>query len=112
MNALLPDGFAGLESFVPEFVATTAFARNAVRGLAPLERRSAFHAAFAPRLTDALDRLNQTPLTDHDQQERNLMLMALTYAHIAQSIEVQGPDEAKHTLARQRIPIVRATADR
>lgn len=111
MSALLPEGFAALERFVPDFTATSAFARDGVRGSTPLARRSEFHAAFAPRLTEALDRLNQTPLAQHDAQERNLMLMALTYAHVAQSIEVQGPDEPKHTLARRRIPIVRAPAD-
>lgn len=107
----LPAGFADLAGFVPEFARDNAFARDAVRGSASLERRQAFHAAFTPRLAEVLDRLDQTPLANHDAQEHNLMLLALTYAHVAQAIEVQGPDEAKHTRARARLPITRAPAD-
>lgn len=111
MSALLPEGFADLAPFVSEFARDSAAARDAVRGSASLERRTVFHAAFTPRLGEALALLDQNPLAEHDEQEHNLMLLALSFAHIAQSIEVQGPDEPKHTRARMRLPITRAPAD-
>lgn len=107
----LPEGFADLEGFVGDFARDTAFARDAVRGSTPLGRRQEFHAALAPRLRAVLERLDAVPLAEHDLRERTLMQLALTYAHIAQSIEVQGPDEDKHTRARARLPITRAPAD-
>jgi hypothetical protein len=39
------------------------------------------------------------------------MRMLLVYAHIAQSVEVHGAEEAKHARQRRRIPITRAPAD-
>lgn len=111
MTAQLPPGFAELEGFVPVCALESAIARDALRGAMSPEQRHAFHAAFAPRLTEALDHLNQTPLAQHSPQDRKLMLLALSYAHIAQAEEVQGPDEARHARARPRVPITRATAD-
>lgn len=108
----LPDGFAELEPFVDDWAIDSAFKRDAKRGSTSIEERQTFYDALSPRLAEVLDRLDQTPLDQHGRPERNLMLMLLSYAHVAQSIEVQGPAEDAHSRSRKRIPILTAPADR
>ena len=112
MSALLPPAFADLECWVERITApANAFARDALRGALPVAERQAFHAAFTPRLSQVLAHLDATPLGQHDAADQLLLRLALAYPHIAQAVEVQGPDEAKHARARARIPITRAPAD-
>ena len=110
-SARLPEGFAELDHLVDDWSLATAFDRDAARGSSSPEERQALYDAFTPRLADALDLLDQTPLEQHDDAAKHLMRMALSYAHVAQAIEVHGTDELKHARQRQRIPITRATAD-
>lgn len=107
----LPVGFAELEPWVAKCALATAPEREALRGAMPEGERHAFHAAVTPRLADALALLDATPLSRHDAAQTNLMRLLLAYPHIAQAVEVQGPDEARHARARIRIPFTRATAD-
>ena len=107
----LPPEFGQLEQFVDDWALDSAFKRDAKRGSASAEARQQFYDAMTPVIAATLDRLDQTPLAQHDDKERALMLLALTYAHIAQSIEVQGPAEARHTRSRKRIPITSVPAD-
>lgn len=107
----LPPGFADLERWVERCALATATQREALRGAMTEAERVAFHAAFTPRLAEALDLLDAMPLAQHDPAQTNLMRLALAYPHIAQAVEVQGPDEARHARARKRIPFTRATAD-
>jgi hypothetical protein len=107
----LPAGFAELEPFVTTWAANSAAARDDLRRNQSAEARQAFYDAMTPRLADALALLDARPLAEHDPAETSLMGLALVYAHVAMAVEVQGPDEAKHALARARLPITRATAD-
>ncbi len=107
----LPQGFAELEQWVAECALPTAPLRDGLRGAMAEDRRIAFHAAVTPRLADALSHLDATPLAEHSPAQTNLMRLLLAYPHIAQAVEVQGPDEAKHARARPRLPLTRATAD-
>jgi hypothetical protein len=112
MSGTLPHGFAPLERWDDRFRdCRTAFDRDALRGRMCAEERQAFHAAMTPLLPQALEVLDAKPLAQHDAAERALMRMVLVYAHIAQAVEVHGPDEPKHARQRQRIPITRAPAD-
>lgn len=112
MSVLLPDGFEELTELVGIWAAPDASARDALRGSAPAGDRQKFYNAFAPRLEEALDHLDKTPLTKQDPKQTNLMSLALSFAHVAQAQEVQGPDEAKHAQSRMRLPIICAPADR
>lgn len=107
----LPPGFAELEPWVERCALATAPERDALRGALPEDERQAFHAAVTPLLGEALALLDATPLAEYDTAQTNLMRLLLAYPHIAQAVEVQGPDEAKHALARIHIPFTRATAD-
>ena len=111
MTALLPDGFAALEPFVAAFAQPSAALRDAVRTEAPVETRAAFFATMAPLLARALAHLNATALAAHAPEQHRLMLLALTFAHVANAEDVQGPDEARHAINRRRLPITAAPAD-
>jgi hypothetical protein len=107
----LPAGFESLEPFVATWAADSAAQRDALRTHQSAEARQAFYDAMNPLIVPALDRLDTVPLKEHDAAEHRLMLLAMAYAHVALAIEVQGPDEAKHAINRQRVPISRAPAD-
>jgi hypothetical protein len=108
---ILPREFAALEPFVATWIADRAAGRDALRTHQSAAARRAFYDAMQPLIVLALDHLDVTPLPDHDAAQRRLMLLALAYAHVALAIEVQGPDETKHAVNRQRLPITRASAD-
>lgn len=107
----LPIGFETLEPFVVPWAAGSSAARDGLRTFQSAEARQAFYDAMNPLLAPALGRLDTIPLAQHDDGEKTLMLMALSFAHVALAVEVQGPDEAKHGINRQRLPISRAPAD-
>jgi hypothetical protein len=107
----LPTGFAALEPFVATWAASSAAARDSLRSTQTAEARQAFYDAMNPLLLPALDRLDCVPLFEHDAAEKALSHLTLSFAHVALAIEVQGPDEAKHAINRQRLPISRAPAD-
>lgn len=107
----LPAGFEALEAFVVPWAASSASARDSLRTFQSAEARQTFYDAMNPLLAAALSRLDTIPLAEHDDGETALMLMTLSFAHVALAVEVQGPDEAKHGINRQRLPISRAPAD-
>lgn len=107
----LPVGFESLEPFVAVWAADSAAARDGLRSHQSAEARQAFYDAMNPLLIPALDRLDSVSLADHSSHEKNLMLLTLSYAHVALAVEVMGPDETKHAINRQRLPIFRAPAD-
>jgi hypothetical protein len=107
----LPNGFETLEPFVIPWAADTAAARDGLRTFQSAEARQAFYDAMNPLLFTALELLDTVPLGEHHAAEKRLMLLTLSYAHVALAVEVQGPDEGKHGINRQRLPISRAPAD-
>jgi hypothetical protein len=108
---ILPAGFEALKPFVATWAVNSAAARDALRTYQSFEARQAFYDAMNPLLVPALDRLDAVSIAEHDAGEKALMLLTLSYAHVALAVEVQGPDEAKHAINRQRLPISRAPAD-
>ncbi len=107
----LPQGFEALGPFVDTWAVEGAHNRDGLRMHQSAEARQAFYDAMQPLLLPALDRLDETPLDRHDAGEKALMLLTLSYAHVALAVEVQGPDEAKHAANRQHLHITQATAD-
>jgi hypothetical protein len=107
----LPAGFEALEPFVAIWAADNAAARDGLRTHQSPETRQAFYDTMNPLLISALERLDSVPLAEHSPSETALMRLTLSYAHVALAVEVQGPDEAKHAINRQRLPISQAPAD-
>jgi hypothetical protein len=108
---MLPAGFETLEPFVATWAKASAAERDALRSSQNAEARQAFYDAMNPLIVQALDHLDSKSFAEHDAAEKQLMLLALSYAHIALAVEVQGSDEAKHGINRRRVPISFAPAD-
>ena len=106
----LPLAFAALEPMT-YWAGDNATARDLLRSDTTPDDRQVFYDAMTPHIDAALAHLDATPLAEHDIADTNLMRLCLTYAHIAQAIEVQGPDEVKHAINRRRLPISVAPAD-
>ncbi len=107
----LPAGFEALTPFVEIWAVDGTADRAALRGSSTADQRQAFYDAMAPLLEKALDHLDATPLGEHDAAQQSLMNLTLSFAHVALAIEVQGPDEATHTLNRDAMVMTRAPAD-
>lgn len=111
MANTLPAGFETLEPFAERFAVSGSANRAARRSDSTDEERQAFFAAAKDLVGPALDMLDKKPLGQFDEQEQRLMDLALTFAHIALAVEVQGPDENGHAQLRQHMRITRSTAD-
>jgi hypothetical protein len=111
MANTLPVGFEALEPFVDRFAVSGTANRAARRSEASEEERNAFFQAAKDLVPAALDLLDTKPLDRFDESEQRLMDLALTFAHIALAVEVQGPDEARHAELRQHMRITRSPAD-
>jgi hypothetical protein len=111
VSAALPQGFEDLEPFVARFAVSGTAERARLRSESSAEEREAFHAAAKDRIGPALDRLDGKPLGELDASERRLLDLALSFAHIALAVEVQGPDEVRHAAMREHMRITRSPAD-
>lgn len=111
MAQSLPAGFETLEPFVERFAISGTANRAQRRSDSTAEERAAFHAAAKDLVAPALDLLDKKPLASLDEKERRLLDMALTFAHIALAVEVQGPDEERHASLRRYMRITRSPAD-
>lgn len=107
----LPEAFVALEPFVARWARGTTAERAALRTSSTPEEREAFFAAAGPRMNAALDYLDGVGLSAFSAEDRRLMNLMLALAHVALAVEVMGPDEAKSAPWRDRMRIVRSTAD-
>lgn len=111
MANTLPAGFETLEPFVERFAVSGTANRAARRSEAAAEERQAFFDAAKALVPAALDYLDTKSLDAFDESEQRLMDLALTFAHVALAVEVQGPDETRHAELRQHMRITRSPAD-
>lgn len=111
MSSQLPAGFESLEPFVLRFALTGTANRAALRGDTTPEERQSFYDAASDLIDPALGLLDRKPLSALDEAEQRLMNLALSFAHIALAVEIQGADEARHTGLRNHMHITRSTAD-
>jgi selenocysteine lyase/cysteine desulfurase len=107
----LPADFDVLEPFAERWALPTTAERARRRTASTPEEREAFFAAAAPLLDPALDHLDTIAFDAFSAQERRLMDLMLSLAHVALAVEIQGPDEAKSAPWRDRMRINRSTAD-
>jgi hypothetical protein len=109
--AQLPPGFESLEPFVDRFAVSTSAERAKCRGDSTGEEREAFFAAARDLVGPALDQLNGKPLDELDDSERRLLDLAMSFAHVALAVEIQGPQEGDHAAMRDYMRITRSPAD-
>lgn len=111
MNRLLPAGYAALEPFVAQWSVSGTNARALARSASTAEQRQAFYDAAKDLVAPALDALDMKPFERLDEQERRLLNLLMSFAHVALAVEIQGPDEARHAEPRSHMPVVRSPAD-
>lgn len=111
MTGLLPDGHAALEPFVAKWAVAGMNDRAFARGDSTPEERQAFYDAAKDLVGPALDGLDAKPLAALDDKEQRLLRLALSFAHVALAVEIQGPDEARHAELRSHMPVTRNPAD-
>jgi hypothetical protein len=107
----LPAGFESLQPFVPGWAIEGADARHRRRIDSTEAERAAFFEAVGKVLTAALEHLDRKPLAALDPSEKRLMNLLLSFAHVAQAVELQRDQEPMHAVGAGRITITRATAD-
>ncbi|MFT4025311.1 MAG: hypothetical protein QM676_00705 [Novosphingobium sp.] len=111
MSTHLPEGYAALEPFVAKWAVGGMNARALARGDSTADERQAFYDAARDLIGPALDSLDAKPLDALDEREQCLLRLALSFAHVALAVEIQGPDEGKHAELRSHMPITRNPAD-
>lgn len=109
--SLLPSGFDALEPFVKDWAIEGAARRAHRRTASSDTERHAFFETSKPLIGPALAWLDARAWSEHDPADRRLMNLCLAFAHIAQAVEIQRDDEAKHAPYRETMRITRAPAD-
>lgn len=111
MSHILPEGFETLDPFVGRFALSDTAERAARRADSTAEEREAFYLAAKDLVGPALDRLDKMPLDKLDDSHKRLLDIVLAFVHVSLAIEVQGPDEGRHSDLRQHMIITRSPAD-
>ena len=111
MSASLPSGFEVLEPFVDSWAIDGAINRARRRSASNEQEQIAFYSVAKDLLDPALTYLDQRSLNSFTDQEQRLMNLVLSFAHIAQAVEVQQSNEAAHAKLRESLTITCASAD-
>lgn len=111
MSEILPEGFEELEPFVGQFALPATTDRAALRGQLSEKELSSFHQAMTGRIGAALELMDSKPLADLSPQEKRLLDLTLSYAHVALAVEVHGEGEPEHAKLRDRMKITRSPTD-
>lgn len=109
--ARLPDAFASLQPFVERWSVAGLADRAAARDAATQVDQVAFYEAARDRIDSILDYLDARPLATLDSGEAALLNLALSFIHVALSIELQGDAEPRHTGMREHMRISREPAE-
>ncbi|MFJ9626547.1 hypothetical protein ACIRU8_02495 [Streptomyces sp. NPDC101175] len=84
---MLPSEFAALEPF-GEWVLESERDRYSKRLASSMEEMQAFYDAAFPLLEQASDHLDQFPLSELPEQERNLLLLMFSLVNVSFPVEV------------------------
>lgn len=111
-DTTLPAGFEALEPFVAHWALDTAEKRHRARLASSEPERVAFFEAAKDLLAPGLDHLDKTPLAAFSPEQRQLMNLLLSLAHVSLAVEQQGEDEPKHAADARFMTITRAPSER
>jgi hypothetical protein len=91
--AALPEDFAALTRYVPDWAIGTEAARNRKRLASPLDELQALYNAMLPRMEDAIAHLKGHPLDALPEPEQDLLNLALMFMEVAPAVEIfKHPD--------------------
>ena len=111
METSLPTGFESLQRFVPTWALEGANNRACARLASCEADRAAFFEALEPLLAQALSFLDAKPLQQFNDEEKRLMRLLLSFAHVTLAVEIQRDHEPKHAIGARFMTITRAPAD-
>lgn len=107
----LPAGFESLQPFVKQWAVETTHERDYCRSISSAEDRLAFFNTASDLLDPALCLLDKKPFAAMTVEERTLLNLMLSFAHVAMAVEIHGADEPSHARWRSRMKITRSSAD-
>jgi len=84
----LPSEFEDLVPLVAKWSKPTERKRNLVRIESTIEELDEFYQKMFPRVEEVLSFLNERDLHDFNEEEKNLLFLALSLAEVAPSVEL------------------------
>lgn len=110
-DSSLPAGFAALEPFVRRWSVEGANNRLLARLDSAEADRLSFFEVAKDLLAPGLEYLDKKPFAEFSDQDKRLMHLLLSMAHVALAVESQGSDEAQHAIGARHLTITRAPSD-
>ncbi|MCJ2177786.1 hypothetical protein [Novosphingobium album (ex Hu et al. 2023)] len=108
---LLPEGFADLERFVPDWVQPDAVTRMATRQASPIAALREFYDAMLPRGEAVLAHLRHHQLGALAGPEENLLRLMLMLAEVAPAVEWYGDPRVYDGFPVERVRYLRQISD-
>lgn len=96
-ETILPEGFASLEPFVPDWAVATTQLRREHREAASMTEITAFYETMLGHAPAAMAHLEGFALDAMPPASARLMEMVLMLAHVAMATELHGQPRAPHT---------------
>jgi hypothetical protein len=110
-DSSLPAAFTALEPFVRSWALEGANNRLQARLASSEADRLSFFEAAKDLLAPGLEYLDKKPFAEFSDQDKRLMSLLLSMAHVALAVETQGSDEAQHAVGARHMTITRAPSD-
>ena len=111
MNKQLPKGYEVLEPFVDFWAVDGTALRDQRRGESTAVQRKAFYETAKGLVPKALEELDRKPLEHLDDNERCLLNLLLSFAHVTQAVEMLDKAEPRHAAFRKVMRITHSPAD-
>jgi hypothetical protein len=101
MTSPLPEAFADLEPWI-EWAQPTELLRNQKRWSATMAESQDFYDVMHRRGADALNYLDQFPLSELDERQQRLLNMCLSLAEVSLTVEMYGDPQPKYVFPIDR----------
>lgn len=103
MDALLPDAFRELESFVPAWALGRYSERTKKRVSSSMGEIRTFYGAMMPRLDEIIEHLNRFPLEDMPKPEQRLLELCLSLAQVGNCVTLWHAPDQQDAFAAARV---------
>ena len=102
----LPDGFAALERFVPDWALASEAERNAKRLASSIGDIRAFYDAMRAQLDAIGEHLGPFDIATLPETERRLFYLALSFMEVAPAVEIHGAPDVPDAIEADRFLIL------